>query len=168
MPATMMRSFVHKKGLDYSEDELEALLAQVEWQENDDNSKSNQNDFVLLNRINAQKENWQLLPYQIVSTEQTLADGCIRVLMGKDNSLKLVNVECNWLSSGAQYLFSLEYDKGHCTKIKINSENKAIAQMLQNRLNAMGKYIPLELVDASLIEGTACGSQEFYVFGGDA
>lgn len=164
-----------KKGLDYSEEEIKALLAQLEWENasdyNQDAEESNQNRFRLLNKLNEIKTSWQFLPYQITEEEKCLAAGTLGILCDENDRLQLLNIECNWLSTGHKYLFCLEYTGGRCTNILMNcggspKHDEAIARKLDSLLAAYGKNLTIEVVPAELIEGTACGIEDFYSFGG--
>ncbi|MCR4900037.1 MAG: hypothetical protein K5907_04390 [Treponema sp.] len=160
-----------KKGLDFSEEEIFAFLNELSWEEKDNNN--NQNDeFFLLNKANNVKESWQFLPYQISSQEEVLAQGCISVLPDEGGRLKLLNLECRWLSTDNEYLFSIEYEGGKCRRIKLNAgdseeKTKRLANALERKLIAAGKSIKVYPEVKEMLEGTACASEDFYVFRGD-
>ena len=164
-----------KKGIDFSEEELLALLQDLDpdQKKSDNGNESGQSrnkQYELLNKINSIKNTWQMLPYEIVSNAGALAKGSLSFFVDEAASLKLLNVECNWLSNNHNYLFSLEYEKGLCTNIKMSGEGPDISKLayvLDQRLSATGKNISIELVEPELIEGTACGQEEFFVFGGE-
>ena len=171
--AAELISILAKKGIDFSEEDLLALLNELggELDDTDSGAKSSsQNEYELLNKINSIKNTWQMLPYEIVSAMGPLAKGSLGFFVDEAASLKLLNVECNWLSNNHKYLFSLEYFKGQCTNIKMSGEGADISKLayiLDKRLSASGKQISIELVEPELIEGTACGQEEFFAFGGE-
>ncbi len=168
--AAELISILAKKGIDFSEEELLALLNELYSADNENQSSSNENQNVLINKINSIKNTWQLLPYEIVSAVGPLAKGSLGFFVDEAASLKLLNIECNWLSNNHKYLFSLEYLNGLCTNIKMSGEGTDVtklAYILDERLSANDKQISIELVEPELIEGTACGKEEFFAFGGE-
>ena len=111
-----------------------------------------------------------MLPYEIVSNLAPLAKGNLGFFVDETSQLSLLNLSCSWLSNNHKYLFSLEYNKGLCQNIKMSGEGidvLKLADILDQRLIANGKNIGIEIVEPELIEGTACGQEEFYVFGGE-
>ncbi len=170
--AAELVSILVKKGIDFSEEDLLALLQELDSDpdEQSDDKQSDSEEYKLLNKINSIKNTWQLLPYEIVSNGGPLAKGSLGFFIDEASSLKLLNVECNWLSNNHDYLFSLEYEKGQCKNIKMSGQGvdvSKLAYILDQRLSVAGKKIKIELVDPELIEGTACGQEEFFVFGGE-
>lgn len=170
--AAELLSILTKKGIDFSEEDLLALLEELDSNpdEQKDNQKSDSQQYKLLNKINSIKNTWQLLPYEILSAMGPLAEGSLGFFIDEAANLKLLNLECKWLRNNHKYLFSLEYEKGLCRNIKMSGEGpdlSKLAALLDQRLLAMGKEICIELVDAELIEGTACGQEEFFAFGGE-
>ena len=170
--AAELVSILVKKGIDFSEEDLLALLQELDSDpdEQSDDKQSEVEEYKLLNKINSIKNTWQLLPYEIVSNDGQLAKGSLGFFIDEAASLKLLNVECNWLSNNHDYLFSLEYEKGQCKNIKMSGQGvdvSKLAYILDQRLSAAGKKIKIELVNPELIEGTACGQEEFFVFGGE-
>ena len=149
-----------------------ALLEELDSNPDDqgDNQKSDSQQYKLLNKINSIKNTWQLLPYEILSAMGPLAKGSLGFFIDEAANLKLLNLECKWLRNNHKYLFSLEYEKGLCRNIKMSGEGpdlSKLAALLDQRLLAMGKEICIELVEPELIEGTACGQEEFFAFGGE-
>lgn len=170
--AAELVSILVKKGIDFSEEDLLALLQELDSDpdEQSDDKQSEVEEYKLLNKINSIKNTWQLLPYEIVSNDGPLAKGSLGFFIDEAASLKLLNVECNWLSNNHDYLFNLEYEKGQCKNIKMSGQGvdvSKLAYILDQRLSAAGKKIKIELVNPELIEGTACGQEEFFVFGGE-
>lgn len=171
--AAELIAILAKKGIDFSEEELILLLQELGNEQNDeqnDSQNNRQQEYALLNKINSIKNTWQLLPYEIVSNVSTLAKGNLSFFVDESAALKLLNVDCNWLSNNHRYLFSLEYEKGLCRNIKMSGEGielSRIANILDQRLAASGKEINIELVEPELIEGTACAQEEFFAFGGE-
>ena len=173
--AAELLSILTKKGIDFSEEDLLALLEELDPNPDDPDGQKNgqQSDpqnYKLLNKINSIKNTWQLLPYEIVSKIGPLAKGSLGFFVDDAASLKLLNLECNWLSNNHNYLFSLEFEKGQCANIKMSGQGVDVTQLayiLDQRLSATGKQISIELVEPELIEGTACGQEEFFVFGGE-
>ena len=171
--AAELISILTKKGIDFSEEDLLALLEELDSDPEDQDGESQedgQENYKLLNKINSIKNTWQLLPYEILSAMGPLAKGTLGFFIDQSASLKLLNLECKWLSNNHKYLFSLEYEKGLCRNIKMSGEGPDLAKLaalLDQRLLATGKEISIELVEAELIEGTACGQEEFFAFGGD-
>ena len=170
--AAELISILAKKGIDFSEDELLALLQELDGEvdNSEGNSKSQNPQYKLLNKINSIKNTWQMLPYEIVSNLAPLAKGNLGFFVDDSGQLSLLNLSCSWLSNNHNYLFSLEYDKGLCQNIKMSGEGinlSKLADILDKRLLSNGKNINIEIVEPCLIEGTACGQEEFYVFGGE-
>ena len=170
--AAELISILVKKGIDFSEEELLSLLQELDGEENqqDQNQKSDNFQYKLLNKINEIKNTWQMLPYEIVSNLGPLAKGNLGFFVDETSQLSLLNLSCNWLSNNHKYLFSLEYEKGLCKNIKMSGEGidlSKLADILDQRLLANGKNITIEIVDPELIDGTACAQEEFYVFGGE-
>ena len=171
--AAELITILAKKGIDFSEEELLALLQELgeEPDSADSNSGAKQNqEYELLNKINSIKNTWQLLPYEIVSNAGALAKGSLSFFVDEAASLKLLNIGCTWLSNNHNYLFSLEYEKGLCRNIKMSGQGidlEKLADLLDQKLIAAQKQITIEIVEPELIEGTACGTEEFFVFGGE-
>ena len=171
--AAELITILAKKGIDFSEEELLALLQELgeEPDSADSNSGAKQNqEYELLNKINSIKNTWQLLPYEIVSNAGALAKGSLSFFVDEVASLKLLNIGCTWLSNNHNYLFSLEYEKGLCRNIKMSGQGidlEKLADLLDQKLIAAQKQITIEIVEPELIEGTACGTEEFFVFGGE-
>ena len=169
--AAELIAILAKKGIDFSEEELLSLLQELGGEDPaEDNQKSQNDEYKLLNKINSIKNTWQMLPYEIVSNMGALAKGSLGFFVDETSSLKLLNLECNWLGNNHKYLFSLEYEKGLCSNIKMSGQGvdvSKLADILDKRLIASGKQITLEIVEPELIEGTACSQEEFYVFGGE-
>ena len=170
--AAELISILAKKGIDFSEEELLALLQELGGEEDsaEDNQKSQNDEYKLLNKINSIKNTWQMLPYEIVSSIGPLAKGSLSFFVDESSQLNLLNLECNWLNNAHKYLFSLEYEKGLCSNIKMSGKGidiSKLADILDQRLISNGKNINIEIVDPELIEGTACGTEEFFVFGGE-
>ena len=171
--AAELISILAKKGIDFSEEDLLALLEELDSNPDEQSGESQddgQENYKLLNKINSIKNTWQLLPYEILSAMGPLAKGSLGFFIDEAANLKLLNLECNWLRNNHKYLFSLEYEKGLCRNIKISGEGpdlSKLAALLDQRLLAIGKEICIELVEPELIEGTACGQEEFFAFGGD-
>ena len=169
--AAELIAILAKKGIDFSEEELLSLLQELGGEDPaEDNQKSQNDEYNLLNKINSIKNTWQMLPYEIVSNMGALAKGSLGFFVDETSSLKLLNLECNWLGNNHKYLFSLEYEKGLCSNIKMSGQGvdvSKLADILDKRLIASGKQITIEIVEPELIEGTACSQEEFYVFGGE-
>ena len=170
--AAELIAILAKKGIDFSEDELLALLQELgeETEDAEGNDKSQNQQYKLLNKINSIKNTWQMIPYEIVSNMGPLAKGNLGFFVDEASQLKLLNLECNWLSNNHEYLFSLEYEKGVCKSIKMSGNGidlSKLADILDKRLIANSKQITIEIVEPDLIEGTACSQEEFFVFGGE-
>ena len=169
--AAELIAILAKKGIDFSEEELLALLQELDGEEeNPAEDNQNNDEYKLLNKINSIKNTWQMLPYEIVSNLGALAKGLLSFYVDETTQLKLLNVDCIWLSNNHKYLFSLEYERGLCRNIKMSGNGidvSKLANILDNRLISSGKQITIEIVEPELIEGTACGTEEFFVFGGE-
>ncbi len=169
--AAELIAILAKKGIDFSEEELISLLQELGGEDPaEDNQKSQNDEYKLLNKINSIKNTWQMLPYEIVSNMGALAKGSLGFFVDETSLLKILNLECNWLGNNHKYLFSLEYEKGLCSNIKMSGQGvdvSKLADILDKRLIASGKQITIEIVEPELIEGTACSQEEFYVFGGE-
>ena len=163
-----------KKGLDFSEEDLLALLAELGWDHADQNQKhdnQSKKEYPNLKKLNSVNGSWQFFPYEILQNQTVLAQGNTGLLFDEKERLQLLNLECRWLSSAHRYLFSLEYHSGVCKKIRMNfngssEENERLAGKLDSLLSSAGKNITIEILPSDLLEGTACQTQDFYSFGG--
>lgn len=170
--AAELLAILNKKGIDFSEEDLLALLEELDSNsdETDNEHQPDSQNYELLNKINSIKNTWQMIPYEIVSNIGPLAKGTLGFFVDETANLKLLNLDCRWLSNNHNYLFSLEYEKGQCTNIKMSGQEvdvTKLAYILDQRLSSAGKQICIELVEPELIEGTACGQEEFFAFGGE-
>ena len=174
--AAQLMMILAKKGLDFSEEELIELLAELGWEDQQgsglkNKANQNQNKYKLLNKANSIKQSWQLLPYEILEGETPLASGSLGILFDDSSKLRLVNIECNWHSSAHRYLFSLEYENGNCKSLGVNAADsreltERMANLLDKRLLARGINLVIHTEPSELLEGTACAGEDFYVFGG--
>ena len=174
--AAQLMMILAKKGLDFSEEELLSLLAELDWEDQrengqNENTDQNQNKYKLLNKANSIKQSWQLLPYEILEGQTPLARGSLGIFFDDNSKLRLVNIECNWLSNAHRYLFSLEYENGNCKSLGLNVADskeltERIANLLDKKLLASGINLLIHPEPAELLEGTACAGEDFYVFGG--
>ena len=172
--AAELLMILSKKGLDFSEEELFALLSELGWDDADLNQRQNnpsKKEYPYLKKLNSVNGSWQFLPYEILQNQTVLAQGNTGFLFDGKERLQLLNLECRWLSSAHRYLFSLEYQSGICKKIRMSfngssEDNERLANKLDSLLSSAGKNITIEILPSELIEGTACQTQDFYSFGG--
>lgn len=167
-----------KKNINFSEEELLELIYELYGNDDSDFSDNNNSEpeYNLLNKINKTPQDWQLLPYSIVNRnvsgkesdeENELAKGSIRILFDEEKRIKLLNLDCFWNENLHEYFFSLEYEKGTCKKILVNTNSikKDLAKELLNRFVNGNRKI--EWTEKENIEGTACASEELFTFGGE-
>lgn len=170
-----------KKNINFSEEELLELISELYNGEDFDSSenKDTENEYNLLNKINKKPKDWQLLPYSIINKnvsddgkieDKELANGSIKILFDDEKRIKLLNIDCFWNENQHEYLFSLEYEKGLCKKILVNTnsiKNDLAKELLNRFINRNGKNISIEWTEKENIEGTACASEELFTFGGE-
>ncbi len=164
-----------KKGLNFSEQELLALIEELGWADDSSQQDRQKNhkkkEYQQINKFNSIKKSWQFLPYELIQNQIAIAHGNIGLLFNDNDSLQLLKLECKWNSSGHRYLFALQYKSGLCKNILMNcdaspEQNEKIAHKLDSVFSSLGKQITIELVPTDLIEGTACEIQDFYSIGG--
>ena len=163
--AVELLAVLKEKGLNISAEELQALLSEIDLYErnkNDQQGQKNENKFEVLNKVNAVKGKWYLLPFEITQKEEVLGIGNIRFLFENDNLLKFLNIEC--LYQNKRYLFNIEMENQKCKKIRFNIDdvddfeiNKYIS-LLKKKLFAFNGFenLQIEWCSSELIDGTAC------------
>lgn len=168
-----------EKGLKASDDEILELLEMLSGEkdfsdyskEEPENQKKKEN---LINRINQKEGKWYLLPFEMVySGDQLLGKGVIRLLFKNEKHLSLMNIDAKYNSKN--YLFSLLFEGKVCKEIRFNIfdsngsffDFENATESLRTRFLKAGLELPeINYCAACDIEGSACGSEEFYSFGG--
>lgn len=104
--------------------------------------------------------------------ENIIGFGNIRILIGNEQKVKLLNLSCNFQNKN--YYFSLEHKNGICKKIKMNIDdenlenNHKILLKLQDKIDKLflnGKIkskTEIEWGTKSELDGFSCENEEFY------
>lgn len=128
--------------------------------ENDDKKKNIFFDNKVLSEISDEKP------------ENIIGFGNIRILIGNEQKIKLLNLSCNFQNKN--YYFSLEHKNGICKKIKMNIDdenlenNHKILLKLQDKIDKLflsGKIkskTEIEWGSKSELDGFSCENEEFY------
>ncbi len=180
-----------KKGINAEADEILELLFFLEAEDNHNNpSGDGAGDFSngknLLNRINQKEGAWFIFPFEMLGLangaefesevnaesdeRERLGWGCIKILLDKANSIKMLNFNCDY--QGRKYFFNLNYENKKCKKIKcfvsdVLLENvDSVLLFLRKRFLKICDGIEIDWADKSEIEGFASGSENFYGFDG--
>ena len=192
--AVELLALLAEKNISGSEEELLELMAELDGDFSDAHN-GNDSSFELMNKINAEKGKWYLLPFEIVQAgslekntekDKVFGTGAIRVLMDNEQKPKLVNISCNY--SEKKYLFSLVYESSRLDEIRINitpcelDEIEEKTEKLKNMFLHAGKSagktieknehpklseINVVWCEAYEIEGSACGLEDFVMVDGE-
>lgn len=177
--AVELAAILKEKGLEITEDDILELISELNLEErqNRQNSQQNpqdKNDFEMINKLNATKGKWFLLPFEITLETQVLGIGNIRLLFENETKLKYMNVEC--LYENKRFLFNLEFENKQCRKIrfnidciKTNSDITKAVHRLKEKLEgktACVSGVSIEWCEADIIEGTACNLETVSAVGG--
>ena len=189
-----------ERGVDFEESDVVSLLAMLEEYDGDfcnfdKKNRDSENWKKILNKINKVRGSWFIFPFELVrySDSQVVGNvgkGCIRILMSKLETLKMINLSytpqfkkkdsydsCE--QKNQKYLFNLNYKNKKCTGIKFcvceiggksktGSENQAyLSEKFSKCLCKVGIFCPVEWENEETIEGFAAETEEFYSFGGD-
>lgn len=172
--AAELLAIISEKGIEASDEEIKQLLMLLEGgfdNENEEPSSETDQGKNLINKINTKTGAWYLLPFELLELPATVRGrGCIRLLMDSLNQLKLLNLEAEYQNK--KYLFSLSYEGKKLGSLHFNvspvlfEEDQIIS--LKKRFMAAG-ISPEEIkwAQACDIEGSACGQESFYAFGGE-
>lgn len=160
-----------EKGINSEETELLELielLASNDFVE-ENNQNKNKRGLKLLNKANSIEGSWYLFPFELSLQDELVGKGTFRLLIGKDDKLKLLNVFCFY--SGVEYYFSMEHSDGKCKKIRFNiqkdgQELKELVNQFKNHLKKRGNDIEIEWAEKESVEGSASAAEELYSFGG--
>lgn len=169
-----------EKGLKASDDEilelLEMLSGEKDFSDYSKDSSENQKEKneKLINRINQKEGKWYLLPFEMIySGGQVLGKGVIRLLYENEKHLRLMNIDAVY--NRKNYLFSLLFEGNQCKEVKFNIfdsdgevlDSESLSSDLRFRFLKAGLEAPeIDYCEACDIEGSACGTEEFYSFGG--
>ncbi len=180
------------KGLTANDDEILELLellsgdkdfSDLENRNESDNHRNKKEK--LINRINQREGKWYLLPFELLrydfsegnyldSEKKVLGKGVIRLLFENEERLRLMNINSEY--NDKIYIFSLLFEGKVCEEVRFNISDKNgnifnfenTAKDLMNRFMMAGLKVPeFKYCAASDIEGSACGCEEFYSFGGE-
>ena len=178
--AAELLSLLAQKGLDADEDEINALLHFFETYEETSNAEEKSQEKNLLNRINKTQGAWYLLPFELIqladktsdfqSSREVLGNGCIRLLLDSANSLKLLNIDCNYQKH--KYLFSLMYEgkKLKNTYFNVSGLTSPEAEIINLKKHFISAGVNPGLISWAKkeeIEGCASGLESFVSFGGE-
>ena len=157
-----------EKGINANESELLELIDLLNSREESDDN-TNEGGIELLNKANSVKGSWYLFPFEMTLQEKLVGNGTFRLLIGKDDRLKLLNVFCFY--GGVDYYFSLEHSDGKCKKIRFNIQKdglelKEFENQFKNYLDKSGLGFEIEWAEKESVEGSASASEELYSFGG--
>lgn len=119
-----------------------------------------------------QNKKWIFLPFEIIEAKETKYEingkGCFRLMLNQQKELNLMNVECNYKNS--DFIFLLEFDKNRIRKIKFNvRESEEEKEILIQKLKDLfqNQSVNVEWQNRSAIEGTACETEEIFIFSGE-
>ncbi|MBP3742737.1 MAG: hypothetical protein J6J00_07100 [Treponema sp.] len=157
-----------EKGINANESELLELIDLLNSREESDDN-TNEGGIELLNKANSVKGSWYLFPFEMTLQEKLVGNGTFRLLIGKDDRLKLLNVFCFY--GGVDYYFSLEHSDGKCKKIRFNIQKdgfelKEFENQFKNHLDKSKLGFEIEWAEKESVEGSASASEELYSFGG--
>ena len=172
--AAELLAIISEKGIEASDEEIKQLLMLLEGgfdNENEEPSSERDKGKKLLNKINAKTGAWYLLPFELLELPATVRGrGCIRLLMDSLNQLKLLNLEAEYQNK--KYLFSLSYEGKKLGSLHFNvspvlSEEDQIISLKKRFMAAGVNPGSVKWAQACDIEGSACGQESFYAFGGE-
>lgn len=160
-----------QKGIDFSEEELWAMILQLESYSEGSPQKSQKGDFELLNKINAESGSWFFLPFEIqnLKSETITGSGIIRFLMQQKTVLKQLNLECTY--NGSSYLFNLDFSGKKCVRIRMNIRNEEVEQKesleeLKRLFLLRGQNVKIEWDEVESLKGSGCFGNELKTVGG--
>lgn len=188
--AAEILSLLAQKGLEADEVEISELLALLEGDERSSSGSGteqkqilkdeNKSQGKLINRINSTEGGWYLLPFELVQVGQAdattppviLGRGCIRLLFDSVQSLKLLNLDCNY--NKQRYLFSLLYDGKKITNTYFNVCSTETYANPEKEIINLKKYFmaaglnsgKINWAEKDDLEGNASGLESFVSFGG--
>ncbi len=180
--AAEILSLLAEKGLEADEEEIKQLLTLLEEDsaEQPDSSKSKESEQKLLNKINSTEGAWYLLPFELVQLREMpdtehkfLGKGCIRLLFDSANSLKLLNLDCNYKNQ--KYLFSLVYEGKKISNTYFNVSSAINTLAADREIDALKKHFmaaginpgKISWAEKEELEGNASGLESFVSFGGE-
>jgi len=176
--AAELAMLLAEKGLSVDEEllaDLIGLLAGEDAGEPGGDKASLAKSKDLLNKANSEKGSWFVFPFELVGgalereERALLGRGSIRMLLGKNQKIKLVNLFCAYNQS--DYFFSISFDGGRCGNIKMHIDKPEvdIDASINEVKSRLKKYLPsIDVLwcEREEIEGSASASEEFYSFGG--
>ena len=180
--AAEILSLLAEKGLEADEEEIKQLLIllQGDTAEQSDSAKSKETEQKLLKKINSTEGAWYLLPFELVQLREMpdtehkfLGKGCIRLLFDSANSLKLLNLDCNYKNQ--KYLFSLVYEGKKISNTYFNVSSAINTLAADREIDALKKHFMAAGINPGKIsweekeelEGNASGLESFVSFGGE-
>ncbi len=172
--AAELLAIISEKGIEASDEEIKQLLMLLEGgfdNENEEPASETDQGKNLINKINAKTGAWYLLPFELLELPATVRGrGCIRLLMDSLNQLKLLNLEAEYQNK--KYLFSLSYEGKKLGSLHFNvspvfSEEDQIISLKKRFMAAGISPEEIKWAQACDIEGSACGQESFYAFGGE-
>lgn len=161
---------LEEKEINFSEEELLNLLAQIEDYSQQNKNQNKKENFKELNKFNEKKQNWIFLPFEFVSyNDNLLGNGILKLLLGLNSKIiEMVNIEAVYKNH--EYNFSLLFENKKCSKIYFN-----IPEMKYNKIDIfidmlkskIGKNVQIEYKEKEELSGTSCLTEEFYSLHGE-
>lgn len=158
-------SVLIKKGIDIDENEINQLLSILN-ENPDSDDKEYAQGYDLLRKINKKEGSWFLFPFEMIdlSSNAILGKGNIKLFYNDPGELKILNLDCNvW---GKRYLFNINFEKNHISKLRFNAGDNEIEELLE-LLQKKYPRLKIEWSEISDIEGTACAFEEFIAYEGE-
>lgn len=161
---------LEEKEINFTEEELLNLLAQIEDYSQQNKNQNQKEKFKELNKFNEKKRNWIFLPFEFVSyNDNVLGNGILKLLLGVNSKIiEMVNIETVYKNH--EYNFSLLFENKKCIKIYFN-----IPEMKYNKIDIfidmlkskIGKNVQIEYKEKEELSGTSCLTEEFYSLHGE-
>ena len=161
---------LEEKEINFTEEELLNLLAQIEDYSEQNKNQNQKEKFKELNKFNEKKRNWIFLPFEFVSyNDNVLGNGILKLLLGVNlKIIEMVNIETVYKNH--EYNFSLLFENKKCSKIYFN-----IPEMKYNKIDIfidmlkskIGKNVQIEYKEKEELSGTSCLTEEFYSLHGE-
>lgn len=169
--AAQLLSVLLKKGLNASEDELQALISELENQCSEEPGSDVQQNYEQINRINKEKGSWRFLPYELLNLQDNsvIGKGCLKILENQNGSLNLLNMNC--LISSKTYSFCLKYENHSLKKVFVNiepcSDSETLLSLLKDRFIKLNPLVKVFWTPKDTLEGTAASLEELFTFYGE-
>lgn len=167
--ASEIISILTEKGIESTEDEIIKMLEELDGNYEDDN-QSKKDKFLLMNKINEKKGKWYFIPFEITENEigKIIGKGNIKIMFDFLEKLKIMNLDCCY--ENKKYLFNLEFKNEKCSLIRcyLNGEKTSDKILkLKKYLITTGCNPEINYTEESLIQGTACETEQIITVGGN-